>query len=210
MSDLDPADLIASIEIEARGEADKVLAEAEKTAAEQRDSAEQQAARITREAEEKAAEKIIRLKKAAESAISVENRRISLGLREKIFEDLISSVRSRFGGMIEEKDYKDVLLGWIVEAAIGLNVAEADVTLSKRDRSVASDGLLREAEKEVKGLTDRSTRLSFSTGDTSLDQGVILTSRDGRLAFNNQLLTRLKRYDSEIRRIVFKELTELS
>ena len=205
----DPEQLVQGIEKEARDEADELMADAEKAAAERRTAVEQQAARILQEAKQRAAEKIERTERAAESALSVESRRISLRVREQVVLEMIDGVGRRISEMIDRGEYRDVLLGWIVEAAIGLNVGEAVVSVSARERSLVDDGLLRKAENEVKRLTDRSTSLTLSEEVPPLEQGVILTAKDGRIAYNNQLRTRFRRYDSEFRRIVYRELEEI-
>ena len=205
----DPEQLVKGIEMGARTEADKLVADAERAVVQRQTAAEGQADRILQEAKQRAAEKVGRIERAAESAISVESRRVSLRVREQVVREMMDGVRSRIDESIGRSEYSDVLFGWIVEAAIGLNVGEASVSVSARERFLVDDGLLRRAEKEVKRLSDRSVSLTLSQETSSLEQGAILTAKGGRLAYNNQLRTRIERYDSEIRRIVYRELEEL-
>jgi vacuolar-type H+-ATPase subunit E/Vma4 len=50
--------------------------------------------------------------------------------------------------------------------------------------------------------------LHVSESNPFTGQGVVLVAKSGKVAFNNQVETRLLRYDSEIKRIVFEELQE--
>jgi vacuolar-type H+-ATPase subunit E/Vma4 len=99
-----------------------------------------------------------------------------------------------------------VLLGWIVEAAIGLGLPEATVNASAPELPLLEEGLLAEAERRVRELTGREVRLGRAEGDPLAGQGVVLLGRGGRLAYNNQVSTRLLRRQSEIRKMIYDGL----
>ena len=90
-------------------------------------------------------------------------------------------------------------------AAAKVNVSEgaaAEVNASKPELPLIDSKLLREAESKVKELCGRTVTLSKSAGDPLSAQGVVVTSRDGRRAFNNQVRTRLLRSQTEISRLI--------
>jgi vacuolar-type H+-ATPase subunit E/Vma4 len=49
-------------------------------------------------------------------------------------------------------------------------------------------------------------RLARATGDPLPGQGVVLLGREGRLAYNNQVATRLLRRQTEIRKLIYDTL----
>ena len=64
--------------------------------------------------------------------------------------------------------------------------------------------MLREAEKLVKKETGADVSLSLDSSRVS-SPGVILTSIDGKVSYNNQLDVRMRRYSRDIRRIIQEE-----
>ena len=94
------------------------------------------------------------------------------------------------------------LVGWIVEAAIGLNASEATVMASAGESGFLDRDLMREAEQRVQALTGRSIKLEIDPDDPPIPQGVVLKAKNGRVEFNNQVATRLLRSQSEIRKSI--------
>jgi hypothetical protein len=62
-------------------------------------------------------------------------------------------------------EYREILLGWIVEAAIGLGQPEAAVNASAPELPLLDQGLLAEAERRVQALGGRAVRLSRLEGE---------------------------------------------
>ncbi len=58
----------------------------------------------------------------------------------------------------------------------------------------------------VKKQTGEAVTLSLSKAEPMSLQGVILTSEDGRTAFNNQVKTRLSRNQRQIKRLIHNAL----
>jgi vacuolar-type H+-ATPase subunit E/Vma4 len=200
------------------------LAEARAAAEERVQAAATQAARILEEARAKAEAQGQSVEAQARSAVRMEDKRTSLKVREEALRQVLRAVRERLAALAGEqggvrgsggagsgaadgrRSYRSVLLGWIVEAAIGLNVPEATVRVSAREQRYLDKELLQEAARRVKELTGREVTLEPAGGDPLVGQGVVLRSADGRLEFNNQVSTRLLRYQSEVRKIVFEAL----
>lgn len=219
-------DLIAGISADAKAEAERLLEEARKAARDRLQAAEAQGARILDEARAKADAQSRTVGAQALSTMRMENKRAALKVREEALRRVLQAARDKLaalaaapggtkketggsggaGGEAGSVEYRKVLLGWIVEAAIGLNVPAATVNTSAQERKLIDRDLLREAERTVKELTGRKVALKLEQGDPLVGQGVVLRSADGRLEFNNQVSTRLLRHQSEIRKIVFEAL----
>jgi vacuolar-type H+-ATPase subunit E/Vma4 len=209
-------DLIAGITRDAEAEAERLLEEAREAAEERLQAAEGQGARILEEARAKAETQARTVHAQATSALRMESKRAALKVREEVLRRVLQAARDRLAAMVETPagarvsgggaSYGQILLGWIVEGAIGLNVPEAEVNVSARERAFLEPELLRQAERTVKELTGRTVALKPAKGDPLPAQGVVLRSADGRLEFNNQVSTRLLRYQSEVRKKVFEAL----
>ncbi len=208
-ADQDRRELIQAIEEQARKEADRIVQEAQKALEQRRKTAEERAESVLREAERKVQEQAETIKKRTDSKISAERRRLSLQKQEEFFREVLKEASRKLEEMIEKPEYSDVLLGWIVEAAIGLNVKETGVIASKKEMSFLGPDLFLQARRELEALTGRQIDLRVADSQPLLSQGVMAYAREGKLVFDNRVETRLLRYRSEIRRIVYRKLSQM-
>ena len=198
--------LIEGIAQDAAAEARRLVEEAEKAAAERREATARQTQAILEEARSKAAEQGQGVRRQAASSAKMETKRIALRVREQAARLVLEQARERLARLVGSPEYREVLLGWIVEAAIGLGQAEAAVNASARELPLLDPGLLAEAEKRVQELGGRAVRLVKAEGEPLAGQGVVLVARGGRLAYNNQVSTRLLRRQTEIRKMIYDGL----
>jgi len=198
--------LLSGIREDAAGEAARIVQEAEAAAGRRLEAARAQGEELQREAGERAAAQGEALRRQGQASLRMEERRLQLKAREGLIAQVEQEVRRRLREMVGSKEYRRVLRDWIVEAAVGLNAPEASVNASAAERGALDERLLREAESRVARLTGAKVSLSLAQGDPVVGQGIVLTAADGRVEFNNQVATRLLRAQSEIRKIVYKEL----
>ncbi len=76
-----------------------------------------------------------------------------------------------------------------------------------KDREI-DELLLLEAARRVKEVSGVDVVLRRSAAQPLQGQGVVLTAGNGRTAFNNQVATRVERYQSEIRKLIYEALKE--
>ena len=208
-SDTDSSGLLAGIEQEAREEADRIIQETRRMLDERRKATDLQIEKILITAQEKADAQAEVIRGNSGSRIAIETRRLSLRARDELMRDVLTQARRKLESLIKTEAYRSIVAGWVVEATVGLNVPAASVRASAGELSLIDKALLKEAERKVKEVTGKTVKLEIAPGRPLREQGVVLTAKDGRLAFNNQVQTRLMRYDSEIRRIIYGELKEL-
>ena len=201
--------LIALIEREAGDEAERLLEEARTDAERTRSAGKTKSDRILEEAERKAASQVQRIERQSEARIAAEMRRRALRRQEEVFQQTLKRVRTRLQERVGRKDYRDILLGWIVEALIGLRAGQSEVNASRQELRLIDDALLRRAERNLEELTGRHAALALSDGEPLLAQGVVVSAADGALVFDNRVQTRLLRYQSEIRSMVHGRLAQL-
>jgi vacuolar-type H+-ATPase subunit E/Vma4 len=200
--------LISGIEKDAEQDARKIVEEARKKAKELERYTGKQVESIAAEGEKKARAQSEEIRRRVLSGVDAELRRKDLRLRERIFGDVMNRVKEGLKNMIRKDAYRTVLLDWIVEAAVGLGAAEAAVSASRNERALIDGKLLERAENRVKELAGMTVRLHPAEDDLGDRQGVILTSSDGRTAFNNLVGTRLLRKQREVREMIYRELFE--
>jgi vacuolar-type H+-ATPase subunit E/Vma4 len=201
-SEQSQTDLIEGIARDGAEEANRILSEAEKTAEDRRQAAEDQARALIQQEEGRAEEQAERILAKSASSLRMEHRRAQLKLQEQVFQEVLKRVRGRLAAMVGSPEYRQVLLGWIVEAAIGLGAPQASVNASAAERKQIDKQLLREAQEKINAVSGRKVLLILAQGDPLLPQGVVLTAPDGRVEFNNQVATRMLRRQSEIRKTI--------
>ncbi len=198
--------LISGIEADANTEVERILAEARKQADEKRKYSAQKVESILAEARQKAQEQAQKIKHRIIADAELEVKRRFLRLRNTIMHDIIEKVKARLNAIIHEENYRDVLVNWIAEAAIGLDVESAEINASQKELVLIDNKLLLEVSEKVKKQTSKQISLALSNTSPLESQGVVLTSSDGRIAFNNQVETRLLRKQREIRTMIYNEL----
>jgi vacuolar-type H+-ATPase subunit E/Vma4 len=198
----DEHELIDGITEDVAREVERVLGEAEKSAADRRASAEDQARAVIQQAESRAEEQAERIRTQSSSSLRMERRRKQLRLQEQAVQEVLKRVRQRLAEMVGTREYREVLLNWIVEAAIGLGVSQATVNASAAELKQIDERLLQEAQDKIGVLSGKKVSLESAAEDPLIPQGIILRAADGRVEFNNQVATRVLRRQSEIRKAI--------
>ena len=201
----DRSELIAGIKRDAEAEAKRIIEDAEKTASDKMQAKEMQIKSIERDAAKKAGQQISVIEKNSISSIKVEKKRIALQIREKLINTVIDKVRDKIRAKADSDEYKEILKGWILEAAVGLGEQEVEVNGSKRELDIMTDSYIKDVEEKYRDLTGGSIKIIRSDKNPLFAQGIVLTSVNHKTAFNNQVPTRLLRYQSEMRKTIHSE-----
>jgi len=202
----DNAALLMGIEADARDEEQRVIREAEQQAAEKRKYARKKADGILEEARQRGRRQADAILRRAASAADLEAKRRVMGFRAQAVQDILDRAERKLQAMIDRPEYPSILKRWITEAVIGLDVEAAEVSASQAERALITDDLLAQAAADVAAKTARQVSLRLSEGRPLSFQGVILTAAGGRIAFNNQVKTRMSRNEREIRRLIYAAL----
>ncbi len=200
------AALISSIEKDARIEAEKILEDAETHAAERRKYAEKQVQSIEKNVEKKSKHDAETVKNKILSGLDIEIKRKAMSAENIMITDILNRVEKELHTMIDKPEYRAILLNWTVEAVIGLGAESAEVNASREELNYIDKKFLSEVEKKVKSIYEQVVKLKLSNEQPLISQGIILTSADGRTAFNNQISTRLIRKQREIRKLIYETL----
>jgi vacuolar-type H+-ATPase subunit E/Vma4 len=195
--------LISGIEADARAEEERLVKEAEAQAGEKIKYARKKAEALLSEARDKATAQGEAIKQKAISEAEREIKRRALHLRDTLMQDMVARARTQLESMIDDPAYRAILADWIAEAAIGLGAEAARVNASSRELPLIDEPLLAEVAQRVSAQTGKPITLTISDGGPLESQGVVLTTTDGRMAFNNQVITRISRKRRDIQRLIY-------
>ena len=115
---------------------------------------------------------------------------------------IMERVDRRIDQMVKDGSIRNAVVSWIVEAAIGLDL-ETAVVSSSRECPV-DEQMLKEASEIIYQKTGARIVLK---ADRKLvgELGVVVSSEDGFVRYDNLLSVRKRRYMREIRKIVQEE-----
>jgi vacuolar-type H+-ATPase subunit E/Vma4 len=199
--------LFDDIERDAADEARKIVADAAAQAEERVRQCERQIGEIRAEAQKTADVQVAAVKKTLKAAFAVELKRILLRSRDNVFKRILDGVEEELARRRETREYRNILLSLIAEAAIGLGAAEVEVNASPDELALIDSGLLKESEEKVKAVVLRTVKIKKSQAAPLLLQGIVMNSSDGKTAYNNQIQTRLLRNQTAIRKIIYERLS---
>ena len=194
--------LIQGILQEARAKADEIEKkagiEAESIISEARERAEREAGLETKSY----SVRLEQIQAREESARRSIDRLAELRSLDSAYTEVMEEVDRRLKAVVSNPSFSSILVSWIAEAAIGLDRKEAKVSFS--EKAPVTEEMLREAEALVRKDTGATLSLSLDTERLS-GVGVVVSSLDGKVSYNNQLEVRMRRYSRDIRRIVQEE-----
>lgn len=195
--------LISGIEADARSEEERLVKEAETQADEKIKYARKKAESLLSEARDKATAQGEAIKHKAISEAEREIKRRALHLRDTLMQDIVAQARVKLASLVDDPGYRAILADWITEAAIGLGAEGARVNASARELALIDESLLAGVAQRVRTQTGKPVTLTISDAGPLESQGVVLTTLDGRMAFNNQVITRISRKQRDIQRLIY-------
>jgi vacuolar-type H+-ATPase subunit E/Vma4 len=201
-------EFLDEILLNARREADELISQAEEQANARREGALFQEASLRKSTESQLERERHRGEKQADQKIAGEIRRKELLLRDRFMKEALGLAREKLIALTETEKYEPFLADWVLEGALGLDVAEAEVNGRKRERGIMTGPWLRKQEERLEADFGRKIKLTLSDDPPLLSAGVQIRQKKGRLMYNNQIETRLLRKQSDIRKLIYQELFE--
>ena len=183
-----------------------IIEEAQQKAQKSIDEAKYDAQRIKEEAEQKVESEIQAEQKDLEQKLKQVQQRLQISLLSakrkaslREIDERYQKVKQNLIAALDAPTIEAHLPMWIAEAAIALDINEAKVAYS-RQCPVDSKHLI-EAKRLVKEATGADVSLILDEKPIR-SLGVVVSSLDDSLSFNNQVEIRLRRFDRVIRQVI--------
>ncbi len=191
MSEANTKQLFAGIIEAANHEAQAALAKAQEDVEQIKASYAQRIEELNHKEEAIGIKQINQIKRSEEMTMRNLERRYRVSLTQRLRKMVIEETAKEMAALVGTKEYRSVLVEWIAEGAVGLDREEARVNCSFKEK--IDEEMLREAEALVKKSVGKEVKLQFG-GAVLTGQGVEVASLDGKVAYNNQVATRLIRF----------------
>ena len=199
---MDDNKLLDGIIEQAQIDAAAIIEKAEHSVLEKSKTSDSSLSRIRQETDKKIAEKIEEIENQMESAINSEKRRQRLKEREILNTDVKALFMDKIKKMIGSAEYEEFLAKAIAEGAIAVNDDEAIVSCSFKEE--LNESILDRASEIITQHTGKKIKLTLSEKPPHTHQGIIVESVNGRIAYNNQIVSRLRRFDEDIKGVISK------
>ena len=194
--------LISGILSEAEAKAEEIIRKAEEECASIIAEADERAERESQLEERSFSVRLERIKEREESARKNIDRLSELKNMDTAYQLVSEEVERKIAKLAESGEISPYLVSWIVEAVVGLDKKSATVSYSVQ--APVTEEMLREAEERVEKITGGSVTLTFA--DKKIREiGVVVTSLDGKVAYENTYSVRVRRYLKDIRKIIQEE-----
>ena len=206
-SNQDAKQIIDGILADAREEAEKVQNEAKSRVEDRRMLLSGRVQRVKDDAGSEAKKRIEEINRRTDAEINRAQRRGELARRRDVLAAVQRRARERIVGMSREGSdaYRQAMIGWIVEGALGLEGTELSVSVAAGETGLL-DELLEEAQRSVREVGGRDVSLTAAVEPHGGSPGVVVSSPDGRTIYDNRVDARIRRHETEIRRLVYEIL----
>lgn len=184
---------------QAESETSQILAEAKEKADEIRKRAKQEAAEEKTRILDQANRDAERLRSQALATTQMKARTILLESREKLLADVFDSARQKLAGVQQRSDYDAIVKRLIIEAIEQLGTKQVKLKADKTTAKLITEKMLKEITAEFKGKIE-------VTGTLEKGTGIVASTEDGHLTFDNTLETRLAHLETELRSPVYHVL----
>ena len=198
---------LEGISEQAKQEAKKIIEEADRQALEILEGARKQSQKILEDARVTGKVQSDIIKAGKLKSLESERRRIELKAQEELFSIAINQLKEKIRALRERSDYTDILKGWIVEGALGLD-RNITVNASGYERGLLTEEILNSVEKEITKLTGKKCQVKLSSDPPVSSPGVLVSAENGRLVFNNLVEARMQRYSKKVRKIIYRYIQE--
>jgi vacuolar-type H+-ATPase subunit E/Vma4 len=203
----DAKQIIDGILADAREEAEKVRSEAKSRVEDRRMLLSGRVQRVKDDASSEAKKRIEEINRRTDAEISRAQRRGELARRRDVLAAVQRRARERIFEMGREGSdaYRQAMIGWIVEGALGLEGTELTVSVAAGETGLL-DELLEEAQRTAREVGGRDVILTAAGEPHGGSPGVVVSSPDGRTLYDNRVDSRIRRHETEIRRLVYEIL----
>ncbi len=198
--------LINSIKKQAEDEARQTLESAHQVVQERTKSTDEQIAKIQKEHKDKERQQLEAIARQGQQKIASLERKQMLAVKDKVINHVIGQVRDQFKSLTSKPEFKDKMIEWTVEAALGLEEKDPILRVTESCEPFVDEFFCTEAAARYKKLTGKDIEFRLSPDIIKKGHGIVLEAKDGRTAYNNLLESRLYRHKDTIEALVLEDI----
>ncbi|RPH93190.1 MAG: hypothetical protein EHM72_16575 [Calditrichaeota bacterium] len=198
--------LIDSIKKEAHDEAQKILDSAYHVVEERRKNTDEQIKKIRADNDAKENQQVHVITQNGMRKIESLKRKQLLALKAEIVNHVVDRVKEKFDAFLSQPEFKEMIMGWTVEAALGLAESDPVLRAAASCRPFIDDAFLDQAANRYRELTGKDVTFTLAPDVITKGLGIVLESKNGKTGYNNLLENRIDRHIDTIQAIVLKDI----
>jgi len=200
--------ICSRIRVEADEEVKSILHNARVQVRQSLDAAEKEAGEKKQSIRKTSGQELQKEKEKNASIFNLEKKRLILGEQDKFVQTVFAQVAEACRDFRKGRDgYTRFLEKAIIEGIKVLAVADPVISYAAEDEEIFNAGFLKNIENNCRQVVDKNCAVKARKGDFS-DPGVVVNSSDGKLFFDNRLLTRLERSKEKVYMELLKEQSD--
>ncbi|MCR6623317.1 MAG: V-type proton ATPase subunit E [archaeon YNP-LCB-024-027] len=192
--------------LEAEREAEIIIENARKHAEEIINKARKDAEEIINKEVKMEYEKIKMEEKRRTAEISLKVKEIMLRERERIFNEVLNEVKKRLHEFKKTDAYASFLQELILEGCEAINSKDLIIKLDQKDKEIEIN--IEKLRKTIEERIGEKVNMSIVFNNISELGGVIVSTPDESIVYNNTLEAILERNSGNIRKIITKSILE--
>jgi vacuolar-type H+-ATPase subunit E/Vma4 len=197
--------IMAAIKEESGQEAARILAAAKAEADTISKDASAEGERVRAQARAALQQELAKMREQIFSSVSLDKKRIILEEKNTFIQEVLRSVRELSSQFRKNPGYEDFLRNAVVEGAVVVGAAKLEIAYAIPDENLFRTATFTASlEPACQNAVKRAVAFTFTKGDFN-DPGVIISSVDGRILFDNRLSSRLARREGEIYERLLKD-----
>jgi len=191
--------------IQAEAEAKKIIEDAKKEAEKIIANAKRQAEEIVTKEVEKYIQQMNYERRQKVSEINLKFKEEILKAQEELYEEIIREVERRINELRNNEIYEKIINRLIIESCETLNCENVIIKIDSKDRDIKIN--LEEIKDNVKKRTGHDVNISVIFESISKLGGIVATTADESIIYDNTLDSIIERNKKEIIRILYKTIT---
>lgn len=185
------ADIIERAEYTSKGRITQILKDAE----------EQKEAILRKGAEEaKSARRLVL------SDLNLELKKVGLRIKGEIIEEALSMLKQKIEQFRSSPDYPSFLVGLALEGIKAIAHNDVIITPGERERDFLTEDLIADIRKRASLILRNDVNISIDHNSLKNKSGLRLSTKDGRLFYDNTLESRIERMSDELRLIISRKI----
>jgi vacuolar-type H+-ATPase subunit E/Vma4 len=155
---------------------------------------------------EKGAEEAKTARRLVLSDLNLELKKVGLRIKGEIVEETLSLLRRKIEQFRSSSDYPAFLANLALEGIKALGQNEIVITSGDLDGNLLTQDVLDDIRKRGKTLLREDIRISVSSETLKNSSGLRLSTKDGRLFYDNTLESRIERMSDDLRLIISRKI----
>lgn len=155
---------------------------------------------------EKGAEEAKTVRRLVLSDLNLELKKVGLRIKGEIIEEALGVLRQRLLQWTSSQEYKGFLEKLALEGIEALGQNKVVIKLAEIDKDLFTQEMLEDIRKSAKTILKEEISITIDNLTLKNNRGLIVSTIDGRLLYDNTIESRIERMSDDLRLIISRKI----